>query len=86
MTVDLDKMLLNEGYTTIKQLKGMADRDSDRVSVFAAGSTWEDAPSAVFIVKGGALAKQIHDDLVAKGFITVGKPVVDETTEPPVWP
>lgn len=75
--LDLDRMLLNEGYTTTKQLLLQAEKDTDPVSSFVAGSCWADATSAIMIVKGGK-AKQVYDLLVANGLITPGKPVVGE--------
>lgn len=70
MALDNDKMLLREGYSTVKQLMRMADKDTDAVSAFVNGSDWTDATSAIYIVKGGDKAKEVFEMLEAKGLIS----------------
>lgn len=62
-------------YMTMEQLINMAKRDSDPVSVFAHGSSWNDMDLCVFVVKGKDTAKNFYDYCVATGHVTFGKSV-----------
>lgn len=66
---------LRTGYGTTKQLLQKAARDSDPVSVFVDGTSWDDAESAIFIVKGRDQAHKVYAALAEAGLVTPGKPV-----------
>jgi hypothetical protein len=70
-------MRINKTHRTTRQLLDMAAQDSDKVSAFALGSHWGDSDGAIFVVKGGMLAHTLYAELVTRGLITAGKPVVD---------
>lgn len=67
---------LRNGYKTTQQLLLKAKRDTDAVSVFVDGTTWDDADCAIFIVKGADQAREVYEMLAAQGMVTPGKPVV----------
>jgi hypothetical protein len=62
-------------HRTTAQLIAMSARDSDTVSCFVNGTSWADARSAIFIVKGGTDARAVHELLKKHGLIT-DNPVV----------
>ena len=67
---------LRAGYTTTAQLLDKARRDTDPVSVFVDGESWDDAEAAIFIVKGPEKVRALYDALAQAGMVTPGKPVV----------
>ena len=68
--------VLRIGYSSTLQLLQKATRDTDPVSVFVDGVTWDDAESAIFIVKGKEQAQAVSEMLARQGLVTPGKPVV----------
>lgn len=66
---------LRHGYRSTKQLLLKAQLDTDPVSVFVDGTSWDDADAAIFVVKG-AKADAVYQLLVEQGLVTPGKPVV----------
>jgi hypothetical protein len=77
MAVDtIVRARMRNGYRTTQQLLARAELDSDPVSVFVDGSSWEDAERAIFIVKGRDQAQAVYDALADAGLVTRGKAVV----------
>lgn len=69
-------------YATVPQLLEMAALDTDLVSYYVNGTGWEDAKGALFVVKGGRLAREIAELFERQGLLTAGKPVVDGDAAP----
>jgi len=67
---------LRTGYGTTRQLLQKAAKNPGPVSVFIDGSGWDDADSAMFIVKGRDLAHEVYAALAEAGLVTPGQPVV----------
>lgn len=66
---------LRHGYKLTKQLLLKAQLDTDPVSVFVDGCSWDDADAAIFVVKSDR-AREVYQLLADKGLVTPGKPVV----------
>jgi hypothetical protein len=64
----------------VPQLLARAAKDSDPVSCFPNGTCWEDAESAILVVKGGREARAVHALLAAHGYLSHGKAVLDDTS------
>lgn len=73
-----------QGYRTVVQLLTKAALDLDPVSIFVDGLTWADGAAAIIVVKGAPLAKQLHDEFVARGLVTLGKAVDKPAPKPPI--
>ena len=68
---------LKPTHATVPQLLALARQDTDRVSVFVDGSTWDDADAAILVIKGGRLARDLVTMLERQGLITPGKEVTE---------
>ena len=60
---------------TTKQLLDAADHDTDKVSVFVAGTNWTDATHTIFVVKDTSHAQYLCQLLERQGLLTPGKSV-----------
>jgi len=68
---------LKPTHATVPQLLALARQDTDRVSVFVDGSTWDDADAAILVIKGGRLARDLVSMFERQGLITPGKGVTE---------
>lgn len=71
------------GRETTAQLFAAAELDSDIASVFADGTSWDDADRALIAIKGRQNVLRVRDLLASRGMLTVGKPVVDAARTAP---
>lgn len=77
MSADMksQKSVLRDDCRTVKQLLAQAEKDTDPVSVFMAGTTTEDTDAAIFVVKGPENISYLRQLCERQGLLT-NKPVV----------
>jgi hypothetical protein len=66
---------LRADRATVPQLMALAAQDTDPVSTFVDGTSWDDATGMILVVKGGKAAREIVEWLERQGLITPQKPV-----------
>ncbi len=69
-------------YRAAHKVLAYAEQDSDPVSVFVAGSSWEDAKGAVFAVTTREAALYLRGLCARQGLISEDKPIADSEAQP----
>jgi hypothetical protein len=60
---------LKPTHATVPQLLALAQQDSDAVSCFVDGTSWDDAKGAILVVPDGTAAKAVYELLNAHGYL-----------------